>query len=70
MKEEVDFDPTKTETLRVRWLKLNDQYDQRKGTAISGSMPWIINDVEDKIQTALGMCHLTSLDVTGLMCKS
>ena len=33
-------------------------------------MPWIIGDVEDKIQTALGMGHLTSLDIYGLDCKS
>ena len=33
-------------------------------------MPWIIDDVEDKIQTVLGMDHLTSLNVTSLKCKS
>ena len=33
-------------------------------------MPWIIDDVEDKIQTALGLGHLTSLHVGGLKCKS
>ena len=42
VKEEVDYDPSKTESLRVD-LKVNDK------DAISGSMPWIINDVEDKI---------------------
>ena len=33
-------------------------------------MPWIIDDVEDKIQTALGMGHLSSLEIRGLDCKS
>ena len=33
-------------------------------------MPWIIDDVEDKIQTALGMNHLNSLHIWGLNCKS
>ena len=33
-------------------------------------MPWITDDVEDKIQTALGMDHLTSLNVSDLKCKS
>ena len=42
VKEEVDYDPTKTETLNVT-LKVNEK------DTISGSMPWIIGDVEDKI---------------------
>ena len=29
-------------------------------------MPWIIGDVEEKVQTALGMGHLTSLDINFL----
>ena len=33
-------------------------------------MPWIIDDVEDKIQTALGMNHLNSLEISDLSCKS
>ena len=33
-------------------------------------MPWIIDDVEDKIQTALGMNHLNSLEIYNLSCKS
>ena len=48
VKEEVNFDPTKTETLHAE-LRINDK------SAIDGSIPWIIDDVEDKIQTALGM---------------
>ena len=33
-------------------------------------MPWFIDEVEEKIQTALGMNHLKSLDITELKCKS
>ena len=33
-------------------------------------MPWINDDVEDKIQTALGMGHLSSLYIERLNCKS
>ena len=32
-------------------------------------MPWIIDDVADKIDTVLGINHLTSLKVAGLKCK-
>ena len=41
-KEEVDFDPSKTETLNVD-LKVNEN------EVISVSMPYIIEDVEDRI---------------------
>ena len=47
-KEEVDFDPSKTEPLNVT-LKVNEI------EAISALMPYIIDEVEDKIQSALGM---------------
>ena len=33
-------------------------------------MPWIIDEVEDKIQTALGMNHLIALEINDLYCKS
>ena len=33
-------------------------------------MPWLIDDVEDKIQTALGISQLNSLHVKYLRCKS
>ena len=33
-------------------------------------MPWIIEEVEDKIQTALGTGHLTSLRIENLEAKS
>ena len=41
-KEEVDFDPSKTESLGVE-LRVNEI------EAISGYMPYIIDDVEDRI---------------------
>ena len=63
-KEDIDYDPTKTETLYVSSLKVNDK------ETITTSMPWIITDVEEKIQTALGMGHLTSLNISSLKCKS
>ena len=33
-------------------------------------MPWIVDDVEEKIQIALGMDHLISLNAKILNCKS
>ena len=33
-------------------------------------MPWIIDEVEEKIQTALGMGHLTSIFIGRLNAKS
>ena len=64
VKEEVDYDPSKTETLTVESVKINDK------ETISGSIPWIIDDVEEKIQTALGIGHLKSLYASGLESKS
>ena len=55
VKEEVDYDPSKTEALTVTTFKVNDK------EVIYTSTPWIISDVEEKIQTALGMGHLISL---------
>ena len=63
IKEEVDYDPSKTETMEVN-LKVNEK------ETISGSMPWYIEDVEEKIQTTLGMGHLISLHIDYLNCKS
>ena len=42
--------------------------DQKKNNgkekwAIEGSMPWIIDDVDDKVEIALGMGHLSSLHI-------
>ena len=61
-KEEVDFDPTKTEKLSAK-LSINDK------NTISAPMPWIVNDVSDKIENSLGMDHLSSLKVEYLLCK-
>ena len=33
-------------------------------------MPWIIDDLEDKMQAALGVDPLTSLNISYLDCKS
>ena len=33
-------------------------------------MPWIIDEVEEKIETVLGMGHLTSLEIGDLKSKS
>ena len=68
MKEEVDYDPTKTETLYVR-LNINDKKDNQEW-AIYGSMPWIIDDVADKVENVLGIGHLNSLYIGFLDCKS
>ena len=63
VKEEVDYDPSKTETLNVI-LFINDKL------AIGGNMPWIAEDVSDKVESTLGMGHLTSLHFKWLSCKS
>ena len=65
IKEEVDYDPTKTESLKLDF-KINDQTEW----AISGITPWIIDEVEDKIQIALGIDNLTSLQIENLDSKS
>ena len=71
VKEEADFDPTKTELLRVR-LNINNQKskDGQPLLTIEDSMPWIIDDVSDKVDSALGVNHLTSLNIYLLICKS
>ena len=62
-KEEVDYDPSKTESMSVV-LKVNDK------ETISRPTPWIIDEFEEKIQGALGMDHLNSLEISELSCKS
>ena len=73
VKEEVDFDPTKIETLDV-CLNLNEKKDSKglEGYDWSnvGAMPWILEDIEEKIQTALGMDQLTSLFIQNFNSKS
>ena len=63
MKEEVDYDPTKTEVLNVK-LCINDKkdYNNEPEFLFDGSMmPWIVEEIESKIQAALGTDQLTSL---------
>ena len=55
--EQLDYDPTKIEKLEVMRLKVNDKL------AITGSAPWIIDDIEDKIQSVLGKEELTSISI-------
>ena len=47
-----------------------DPLEVNETEAISGSMPWIIDEVEERIQTALGMNQLNSLVIQYLDCKS
>ena len=71
VKEEVDYDPSKTESLFVR-LNINDKWEREyyREWTISGSTPWIAEDVSDKVESAPGMEHLTSLHIEYLNCKS
>ena len=62
-KEEVDFDPSKTEPLNVS-LKVNEI------EAISAEIPYIIDEVEDRIQSALGMNQLSCLEINHLKATS
>ena len=62
-KEEVDFDPSKTESIEAE-LEVNEI------RAFYGSFPWIIDEIEEKIQKALGMSQLSCLNVQQLHCKS
>ena len=54
VKEEVDYDPTKTESLKVN-LSINNR------NTINGNIAWIIDEVSDKLESALGMECLNSL---------
>ena len=65
VKEEVDYDPSKTESLSVS-LNINDKTE----SIISGQVPWITEDVSYKVESALGTEHLTSLNIRCLDCKS
>ena len=71
VKEEADYDPSKTESLNVR-ININDKKKNDGGTEwiIDGSMPWIAEDVSDKVESALGVGNLTSLYIESLDCKS
>ena len=64
MKEEVNFDPTKTEQLAT-FLNINDKKDKNGYDGlewpIEGYVPWIVDQVEEIIDTALGTDKLTSV---------
>ena len=62
VKEEVDYDPSKTENILV-YIQINDKKNNNGQTEWTnfGNMPWIIDDVSDKVESALGMGNLTSL---------
>ena len=53
-------------------LSINDKKDiyGYKEWAIEGSIPWILDDFEDKMQTVLGIDPLTSINIYRLDCKS
>ena len=57
MKEEINYDPSKTETLDVA-LNINDKEDSNGFAGlewpIEGNVPWIVYEVEERIETALG----------------
>ena len=38
--------------------------------AIEESFPWLIDDIDERIQTSLGIDHLSSLKIEKLNCKS
>ena len=73
LKEEFDEDPSKTEQLWIA-LNINDNEDSSgyagKQWAILGATPWIIEDVEDKIQTALGNSPIHSIDILKMQAKT
>ena len=50
VKEEVDFDPSKTETLYV-FVNINNKKKEngQLDFAIDGIIPWITDDVSDKV---------------------
>ena len=69
IKEEVDYDPSKIETLEVH-LNMNDIKNKKgkENWIIFGSMPWIIEDVDEKVESALGPSQLSSLHILSLDC--
>ena len=65
VKEEVDYDPSKTDDLGITFF-IND----KKDWVIRGFVPWITDDIEDKISTTLGADQLTSLEISFFSCKA
>ena len=72
IKEEVDFDPSKTESMAVA-LNVNDKKVSNGSETLEwaclGIMPWIIDDIDEKIQNALGTENLRSIYIHYLECK-
>ena len=64
VKEEVDYDPTKTKTLHVN-LNINDKKNNNNDPewTIDGRVPWIVEEVSDKVESALGIEQLTSINI-------
>ena len=63
-KEYVDFNPSIIEVFKCKSLKLNDD------EAHNGSMPWILEIVEDTMNSVYKGLPLESLEVIELDCKS
>ena len=61
--EEVDFDPSRIESLDVR-LQVNDT------KVINGVVPWFVDEVNEKICRALGDDLPHSFSISGLSSKS
>ena len=64
VKEDIDYDPSKVETLKCESIKLNNIEAHR------GSMPWILDEVEEKLNKVYQGQQLESLEIHGLDCKS
>ena len=71
VKEEADYDPSKTESLDVK-LNINDKMKDNNiyQNLITGSIPWIAEDVSEKVESALDVGQLTSFHIWNLDCKS
>ena len=63
VREEIDFDPTQIELFKCEKLVLNDL------EALSGQMPWVYEEVEEKINKVYKGIPLENLEIEGLDCK-
>ena len=57
VKEEIDFDPSQIESFKCRSLKLNEV------EAHSGVMPWVLEEVEEKMNRVYQGKSLESLEI-------
>ena len=63
-REEIDFDPTKIDAFNFRNLKLN-------GIEVdTGIMPWILEEVEEKIYKVCKKSPIESLEIECIDCNS